>query len=135
MSNSNWEAMDVGLVSQDNNRFSLYSTLSEWRKTERVNLAAVSAFGGNLKYVPENMMSEKLCRIAVNNYPFAVEDVPDRLLTPSFCEFAKQRLGDALIFTSNSRKIEDVLKQSNKNAVPQIGSKQKVIPKKKGRHL
>jgi hypothetical protein len=63
--NSNWEELDSWAVSRDNRLFSLYSTLSEWRRTEDVSIAAVSAYSGNLEYVPDHILSPEICRAAL----------------------------------------------------------------------
>ncbi|KAA6300739.1 MAG: hypothetical protein EZS26_003104 [Candidatus Ordinivivax streblomastigis] len=60
--NSNWEELDSWAVGGDNRLFSLYSSLSDWRKTEAVSIAAVSVHSGNLNYVPDDVLSPDICR-------------------------------------------------------------------------
>jgi hypothetical protein len=63
--NSNWEELDTWAVGGDNRLFSLYSTLSDWRKTETVSISAVATHSGNLDYVPDNILSPDICRAAL----------------------------------------------------------------------
>jgi len=63
--NSNWEGLYSWAVRNDNRLFCVYSELSEWRKTEAVSIAAVSAYSGNLEYVPDNILSSEICRSAL----------------------------------------------------------------------
>jgi hypothetical protein len=63
--NSGWEGLDSWTVGSDNRLFALYSTLPERRKTEAVSLAAVTAYSGNLEYVPEHILSPDICRAAL----------------------------------------------------------------------
>jgi hypothetical protein len=62
---NNWDGLDSRAVSNDNRLFSLYSTLSDWRKTEAVSMAAVAAYSGNLEYVPDYALSPDICRAAL----------------------------------------------------------------------
>jgi hypothetical protein len=62
---SNWDSLESWAVGSDNRLFSLYSTLSEWRKTEAVSMAAVAAYSGNLEYVPDSALSPDICRAAL----------------------------------------------------------------------
>ena len=64
--NSNLKDMDTWLVNRDNREFSTYSGLSDSRKTEAVSMAAVTAYGGNLEYVPETLLSPEICRAALS---------------------------------------------------------------------
>jgi hypothetical protein len=65
MGNSNWAELDTALVGRDNRLFSLYSTLADWRKTEAVSIAAVSAHSENLDYVPDYALTPDICRAAL----------------------------------------------------------------------
>jgi hypothetical protein len=65
MGNSNWEEPDAALVGRDNRLFSLYSTLADWRKTDVVSIAAVSAHSENLDYVPDYALTPDICRAAL----------------------------------------------------------------------
>ncbi|MDR1895188.1 MAG: DUF4116 domain-containing protein, partial [Prevotellaceae bacterium] len=43
-----------------------FALLPEERKTEAVSLAAVTANGGNLEYVPDHVLTPEICRAALN---------------------------------------------------------------------
>jgi hypothetical protein len=58
------EKWDVGKIVEDSN---YYSSLPERRRTAAVSMAAVSACGHNLEYVPENVMSREICRAALDS--------------------------------------------------------------------
>jgi hypothetical protein len=65
MDNSNWEELDAALMGRDNRLFSLYSTLADWRKTDVVSIAAVSAHSENLDYVPDYALTPDICCAAL----------------------------------------------------------------------
>jgi hypothetical protein len=44
-----------------------YSSLPEHRKTAAVSMAAVSACGHNMEYVPESVISPEICRAAIQS--------------------------------------------------------------------
>jgi hypothetical protein len=58
--NSNREESD-----RDNRLSGRYSTLPDWRKTEAVSIAAVSAHSENLDYVPDYALTPDICRAAL----------------------------------------------------------------------
>jgi hypothetical protein len=58
------EKRDIGKIVENKN---YYSTLPEQRRTAAVSLAAVSACGHNLEYVPEVVISRNICRAALNS--------------------------------------------------------------------
>jgi hypothetical protein len=58
------EKWDIQKVSENRE---YYPSLPEHRRTAAVSLAAVSACGHNLEYVPENVISREVCRTALQS--------------------------------------------------------------------
>lgn len=56
------EKWDIGKIADDKD---YYCSLREHRKTAAVSMAAVSACGQNLEYVPETVVSREICRTAI----------------------------------------------------------------------
>jgi hypothetical protein len=69
------EAWDIEAVKSDSSGGSIYYGLPERRRTEAVSLAAVTAYGGNLEYVPDGVKNREICRAALQS-----KDVDFRIL-------------------------------------------------------
>jgi hypothetical protein len=61
---TNMEKWDIQKIAGDGD---YYLSLPERRRTAAVSMAAVSACGHNLEYVPETVISKKICRAALNS--------------------------------------------------------------------
>jgi hypothetical protein len=58
------EKWDIQKIQNDKNH---YPSLPELRKTAAVSLAAVSACGHNMEYVPESVINREICRAAIQS--------------------------------------------------------------------
>jgi hypothetical protein len=61
------EKRDIQAVSTDNPQKGVFASFPENRRTAAVSLAAVSACGHNLEYVPETVINREICRAALNS--------------------------------------------------------------------
>ena len=59
------EKADITLVSWGEEGENMFSSLPWERRTEAVSLRAVETWAGNLKYVPEDVLTEEICLAAV----------------------------------------------------------------------
>jgi hypothetical protein len=59
------ENFDMNRIASSNGT-TYFTLLPEERKTEAVSLAAVTAYGGNLEYVPDHVLTPEICRAALN---------------------------------------------------------------------
>lgn len=61
------EQRDIEAVSKDNSNYSAFADLPDKRKTEAVSLSAVSAYGNNLEFVPDDIKTKEICRTALQS--------------------------------------------------------------------
>ncbi|MDR1097699.1 MAG: hypothetical protein LBL57_06175, partial [Tannerella sp.] len=61
------EKRNIQAVSTDNPQKGVFASLSENRRTAAVSLAAVSACGHNLEYVPETVINREICSAALKS--------------------------------------------------------------------
>jgi hypothetical protein len=79
-----------------------------WNRLGAFLLHAMQTNGRALRYVPEVLRTEELCRIAVSQNGYALEHVPQDLRTEQFCRFAMTRCGLALKYVPQDLRSEDM---------------------------
>jgi hypothetical protein len=79
-----------------------------WPRFERLMLHAVAQNGHALKWVPENLRTDEMCRIAVAENGGALEHVPQKLCTDEMCRIAVAEDGRALYYVSEKLRTDEM---------------------------
>jgi hypothetical protein len=89
-------------------------------------IKAVQYDGYALKYVPENLRTEEICKIAVQQNGYALEYVPIKLRTEEICHLAVQQNGMALQYVPIKLRTEEICHL----AIQQTGWALQYVPEK-----
>jgi hypothetical protein len=79
-----------------------------WARFERIMLHAVAQNGWALKYVPTQLSTEEMCRIAVVRDGEALRHVPLALRTKEICKIAVAQRGEALCHVPRKLRTEEM---------------------------
>ena len=91
---SDREKWDIGKIAGNRD---YYYFLPEHRRTAAVSLAAVTANGNNLEYVPENVINKEICRAALGSKEAECTILPD-IPFPDIQKEGIQRFNDVPAF-------------------------------------
>ncbi len=79
---------------------------------EDIAITAVKKAGDTLRFVPEELRTEKLCKYAVANNGWSIRDVPEKLVDENICLSAVTVNGDTLRDIPEKYKTEKVCRQA-----------------------
>jgi hypothetical protein len=85
----------------------------------------VRKYGWHLYFVPEDLRTPELCKIAVEKNGRALESVPEDLKTPELCRIAVEKSEEALEYVPEALKTPELCKI----AMEQDGRTLKYVPK------
>lgn len=109
------EKTDIALVSWGGEGENMFPSLPYDRRTEAVSLRAVETWEGNIKYVPEEVLSKRICLAAVRENGEILERVPERLRTPDVCLAAVQNRGLALEYVPEKLRTRRICSEAARN--------------------
>lgn len=70
-------------------------------RTERVCVAAVNAYSRNLKFVPDSIKSKDMCWDAVKSNPYNIKYVPDQIMDRKLAKLAWSKAPGTKIYINN----------------------------------
>ena len=63
-----------------------------------------------IKIIPDDMKTDKLCKITVKSYGYLLQLVPEDKKTYDLCKIAVRQDGQALLFVPKNKKTEEICK-------------------------